>query len=117
MQRYLMMNTQFRRFRPLRGSRPLADFGPLGVWPSGFQKAGLDIGTRLLPLENGDLVPQLLDSLFQLLDAVLLDTNDPQQRLNQRRPFLGPNLGKLQLHASQILETRPAFSCAKIRGY
>ena len=73
MQRHLMMNVQFRSLRPLRRPRPLAAFLPRGLRLARFQKAGLDIGTRLLPLELGDLVAQLLDSLFELLDAVQLD--------------------------------------------
>ena len=39
---------------------------------------------------------------LELLDAVEQLSNDGQQGLNERRPFFGPNLGKLYLHACQF---------------
>jgi hypothetical protein len=72
MQRHFMMNVQLRSFRPFRRAGPLAAFLPRGLRLGSFQKAGLDIGTGLLSLEHGDLIAQVLDSLFQLLNAVLL---------------------------------------------
>jgi len=57
MQRHLPMDVQFRRLRPLGGTRSLAAFERRGLRRPRFQKAGLDVGTRFLSLEKGDLVP------------------------------------------------------------
>ena len=101
MDRRLVMNVEFRSLRPFRRTRPLAAFLPHALRLPGFQNAGLDIGSRLLSLELGILVPQLPNGLFKLRDAIKEFTNNPQQRLDQRRSVLGPNLGKLHPHASQ----------------
>src|SRR5207249_3089994 len=61
----------------------------------------------LLSLQDGDLIAQLQDGFFELLVPVQQDLNDCQERLNQRRPLLGPNLGKLHLHASQCRKSTP----------
>ena len=45
--------------------------GPALYWLAGFQNAGLDIGTRLLPLENSDLVAQLFCQRERRPDQVL----------------------------------------------
>src|SRR5215831_12854819 len=107
MQRHLPMNVQFRRLGPLGGTRPLAAFRLRGLRRAHFQNAGLDIGTRFLSFEKGDLVTQALNGLFQLLDAILLDANEGQQSLDQRRAFLGRDIGKLQLHTTECRKTRP----------
>src|SRR5713226_3255572 len=101
MQQLLVVNVQLRSLRPLRRTRPLAAFWPSGLGLAGFQNARPDIGTRFLSLENGDLVTQLPIGLLELPDAIQKFTDNPKQRLDQRRPFLGPNSGKLHLHASQ----------------
>src|SRR5262245_14444266 len=75
--------------------------GPLGGRRGGLQLAGADGGARLLPLENGDLVAQLLVGVLELLNAVEHLPEKGEQGINQRRAFLRPNLGKLNLHASQ----------------
>jgi len=107
MQRHLLMDVQFRRLGPLGGTRPLAAFGRRGPRRPRFQKAGLEVGTRPLSLEKGDLIPQLLDGRFLLLEAVLLDAKDPQQRLDERRAFLSRDVGKFQLHTAECRKTRP----------
>src|SRR5215469_9235817 len=101
MQPHLLVDVQFRRLRPL------AAFGCRGLRPGRLQEAGLDVGAGLLALEEGDLVAQLLDGGFQLLDAVLLDADDGEQRLDQRRAFLGRDVGEFQLHTAHCTETRP----------
>src|SRR5215469_1704840 len=107
MQPHLLVDVQFRRLRPLGGPRPLAAFGCRGLRPGRLQEAGLDVGAGLLALEEGDLVAQLLDGGFQLLDAVLLDADDGEQRLDQRRALLSRDVGKFQLHTAQCRKTRP----------
>ena len=46
--------------------------------------------------------PELLDGLFELLNAVLLNANNGQQGLHKGSPFLRPDLGKVRLHASNL---------------
>jgi hypothetical protein len=87
--------------------RPLAAFGLLGLGAGSSQKAGLDIGTGLLSLENGDLVAQVLDGLFEALDAVLLDTNNGEQTLDERGALFSPDVGKLHLHTAECRKTSP----------
>src|SRR5216684_791784 len=74
----------------------------------GLQETGSDFWTRLLSLEPGDLVPQLLNSFFELPDTIQKLTNHPQQCLDQRRAVLGSNFGKLHLHASQCRQSTRA---------
>src|SRR5262249_38879155 len=83
----------------LGGGGPLG--GRRGGRRGGLQLAGADGGARLLPLENGDLVAQLLVGVLELLNAVEHLPEKGEQGINQRRAFLRPNLGKLNLHASQ----------------
>ena len=101
------MNVQFRSFRPFRRARPLAAFLPRGLRLGSFQKAGLDIGTGLLSLEHGDLIAQVLGSFFQLLNTVLLDPNNGEQTLDQRRALFGGDIGKLHLHTTECKKTSP----------
>src|SRR5437762_2929477 len=104
MQAGLVIDAELSVLRPLCRTWPLA-FRSHGLRLRGFENAGLDIRFWLLSLELSDLVTQLLVGLLELADAIQKFTNHPQQRLDQRRPFLGPNLGKLHLHASQC--TKP----------
>jgi hypothetical protein len=69
-----------------------------------------------LPLEDGDLIAQLLDGLLQLLDALLLGVDDGQQRFQQRRPFGVRDGRKLELHPVRIAK-RPPSSCASPPGF
>jgi hypothetical protein len=73
---------------------------------------GLICGLGFWPL----LVPQLLVRLLQLLHSVQQLANHSPQRLNQRRPLLGPYLGKLRLHASR-LPNSSLDSCASVQSY
>src|SRR5438874_12048409 len=104
MQAGLLIDAELSVLRPLCRTWPLA-FRSHGLRLRGFENAGLDIRFWLLSLELSDLVTQLLVGLLELADAIQKFTNHPQQRLDQRRPFLGPNLGQLHLHASQC--TKP----------
>src|SRR5438552_10573865 len=100
MQRLLAVNRQLGSLRPLRRTGTLVPFLALGLGGA-FQHAGLDIGTWLLALEPGNLIPQLLMGLFELSDSVRQLPVDRQQRLHKWRTFLRPDLGKLYPHASQ----------------
>ena len=70
---------------------------------------GLNLRTRLLPLQNGNLVAQLLDKIPLLLDHV-------QQRQHQRCAFFNRYFGKSLSH-NKMLGKGLAISCAKSMGY
>jgi len=54
-----------------------------------------------LPLEQSDLVAQVLDGFFELLETLLLEVEDRQQALDQRRSFGCRDRGKLNPHISR----------------
>jgi hypothetical protein len=103
MQRLLAVNRQFGRLRTLRGTGTLVCFLAFGLRGS-FQHTGLDIGTRLLAFEPGNLIAQLLIDLFEFGHSVRQEPYDSQQRFNKRRAFFWRDLGKLDVHASQSTE-------------
>jgi hypothetical protein len=59
-----------------------------------FQKAGSDLGARLLPFEKGDLIAKLLHGFFELTNPILLRADDREQRFNQGSALLQRNFRK-----------------------
>src|SRR5579884_3157551 len=101
------MNVQFGRLGPLGRTGALAALRSHRFRPGRFQTAGLDVRTRLLPFEEGDLVTTLLDRHFQLLNAVLLHPDDGEEAFDQRGAFFRPDLGKLDLHTAECTKPSP----------
>ena len=77
----------------------------LGRWRGRLEATGLNLWSGLLPFQYGDLVAQLQNGLFELLVPVQQLSNDGQQRLDQGRPLLGTDFGKLHLHACQCINS------------
>jgi hypothetical protein len=104
-QRHLVMNGEFRSLRPGRFAALTGLLiGTVTVLRRRRQNTGTDLGTRLLSLEHSNLIAQFAIGFFQFGNPVRQLPKNPQQRLNQRRPVVGPNLGKLDLHASQSMK-------------
>ncbi len=82
MQVHLMVNGELPVLRTLPRAGRIGIFLSLGLGLLGFQSAGLNLRTRLLPLQHRDLIPQLLIGLFELPDTIQQLPNHPQQRLN-----------------------------------
>jgi hypothetical protein len=49
----------------------------------------------------------MLDGRLPLLDTVLREAQQVEQRLDQRRAFLGWDVRKFQLHPEECRKTRP----------
>ncbi len=106
-QRHLVMNGQFRRLGPLGGTRPLAALWLGGLRRARLQPAGSDLGTRVLSLEQGDLVTALLEGRFELLDAIMLDAEEGEETLDQRRALRSRDVGQFELHTAECTKTSP----------
>ena len=95
----------------LGGLGALGGAGPFGIGVAGrpgrrLERAGSDPGSGLETLEAGDLVLELLDPLFELLDALLLKGDDVEQLLDQRRALDLRDVGQQNRH-DQIRPANP----------
>jgi hypothetical protein len=90
----------------------LGGTGPLRRWVAGrpgrrLEGAGGDPGPGLEALEAGDLVIELVNALFELLDALLLEGDDVEQLPHQRRAFGLRDFGQRDRHNPILPTTRP----------
>src|SRR5712692_8449441 len=97
-QPFFVVDREFGSLRSLCRTRTLFPFLAFCIRLNGFQPARLDIRTRLLPLELGIRITQLLNGLFEFGHSVRQLPNDRQQRLHEWSAFFWPDLGKLELH-------------------
>src|ERR1019366_2780057 len=72
-----------------------------------FEGAGGDRGPRLFALENGNLVAELQDGLFERLNALLLQINERQQCHDKRGAFSIRNRREVNSHAAYNRKATP----------